>query len=150
MKRPFFTTPKGQRLALHLSNLISVLLLVALALQVTLVENPRKVVPQLQSDNLQNCVVLECGKISDLGDLEPIRVAFTEGKYINTVRVEFVNHGRLVGTRYLRLELRNSAGGFLESASTRVVLGLNGRTHADFGLTHSEDSLKRGTLKLGY
>lgn len=150
MKRPFFTSPKGQRLALHLSNLISVLLLVALALQMTLVEAPRKEVPQLDSSNLRSCIVLECGKIAELGGLEPIRVGFTEGKYINTVRVEFVNHGRLEGSRYLRLELRDSSGGFLEAASSRVLLTLNGRTHIDFGLTHPEESLNRGTLKLSY
>jgi hypothetical protein len=150
VKRPFFTTPKGQRLALHMANLISVLLLVALYLQVSLVEAPRKVVPQLESSNLQSCLVLECGKIQDLGDLEPIRVVFTEGKYINNLRVEFVNHGRLEGSRYLRLELRDSDGGFLEAASARVLLTLQGRTHVDFGLTHPESVINRGTLKLSY
>ena len=150
MKRPFFTTPKGQRLALHLSNLISVLLLTALALQVAFVENPRKDVPQLRSDNLQSCVVLECGKIEDLSGLEPINVIFTEGKYINTLRVEFVNHGRLEGARDLRLELRSSDGGFLEAASSKVLLTLNGRTHIDFGLTHPESVIDAGTLTLRY
>jgi hypothetical protein len=150
VKRPFFTTPKGQRLALHMANLISVLLLIALSLQMSLVEAPRKVVPQLESSNLQSCLVLECGKIDELGGLEPIRVVFSEGKYINNLRVEFVNHGRLEGSRYLRLELRDSAGGFLEAASARVLLTQQGRTHVDFGLTHPESVISRGTLKLSY
>ncbi len=150
MKRPFFTTPKGQRLALHLSNLLSLLLLAALFIQVTQIEAPRKNVPQLDSANLQSCMVLDCGKIEELGNLEPIRVVFTEGKYINTVRVEFVNHGRLEGTRYLRLELRDSDGRFLEAASSRVLLTLQGRTHIDFGLTHPESVINQGTLKLSY
>lgn len=150
MKRPFFTTPKGQRLALHLGNLLSVLLLVALSLQITLVEAPRKIVPQLDSSSLQSCLVLECGKIEDLAGLEPIRVVFTEGKYINTVRVEFVNHGRLEGTRNLRLELRDSEGGFLEAASSRLTLTPQGRIHVDFGMTHPESVINAGTLKLSY
>ena len=150
MRRPFFTTPKGQRLALHLSNLLSIVLLAALAIQVTLVETPRKQVPQLQSDSLQSCVVLECGKIKDLAGLEPISVNFTEGKYINTVRVEFVNHGRLEGERDFRLELRDENGEFLEAASSRMLLELNGRTQIEFGITHPEDVIARGTLLLRY
>ena len=150
MKRPFFTTPKGQRLALNLANLLSVLLLVALALQIELVENPRKDLPQLRSDNLQSCVVLECGEIEALSGLEPVSVMFTEGEYINTVRVDFVNHGRLEGSRDLRIELRDSQGGFLEAASSRLVLELNGRTHVDFGLTHPKAVIDEGTLTLRY
>ena len=150
MKRPFFTTPKGQRIALHVANLLSVLLLAALALQIQLVESPRKDVPQLRSDNLQACVVLECGKIEALSGLEPIKVIFTEGKYINTVRVEFVNHGRLEGERDMRLELRDGEGGFLEAASSKLSLELNGRTHIDFGLTHPESVINSGILTLRY
>jgi hypothetical protein len=150
VRRPFFTTPKGQRLALHLSNLLSILLLAALALQVNLVEAPRKQVPQLQSDSLQSCIVLECGKIEDLAGLEPISVIFTEGKYINTVRVEFVNHGRLEGERDFRLELRDAEAGFLEAASSKMVLNLNGRNHIDFGLTHPKSVIDAGSLILRY
>lgn len=150
MKRPFFTTPRGQRLALHLANLISVLLLALLALQVELVEGPRKDVPQLRSDSLQSCILLECGKIEDLAGLEPISVIFTEGEYINTVRVEFVNHGRLEGSRDLRIELRDREGGFLEAASSTISLSLNGRTHIDFGLTHPKSVIDAGTLTLSY
>mgnify|MGYP007070465491 CR=1 FL=1 len=150
MKRPFFTTPKGQRLALHLANLISVLLLALLAMHLVLVEGPRKDVPQLRSDSLQDCAVLECGKIADLSGLEPISVTFVEGKYINTVRVEFVNHGRLEGERDFRLELRDENGEFLEAASSRMLLELNGRTQIEFGITHPEDVIARGTLLLRY
>ena len=150
MRRPFFTTPKGQRLALNLSNLLSIVLLVALAFQVNLVEAPRKQVPQLQSDSLQSCVVLECGKIEELAGLEPISVIFTEGEYINTVRVEFVNHGRLEGSRDFRLELRDAAGGFLEAASAQLLLTPNGRTHINFGLTHPKSVIDAGSLILRY
>ena len=150
MKRPFFTTPKGQRLAMHLSNLLSVVLLVALALHTILVEAPKSNVPQLDSGNIQHCVVLECGKLSDLGGLEPVKVTITEGEFINTVRVDFVNHGRLDGTRDLRLELRNSSGEFLEAASGQIRLGLVGRNYAEFGVTHPIESLERGKLLLGY
>lgn len=150
MKRPFFTTPKGQRLTLHLANLLSVVLLIALSLHLTLVEAPRKVVPQLDSGNLQSCLVLECGKIEALSGLEPISVTFTEGEFINTIRVEFVNHGRLEGERQLRLELRDSEGGFLEAASSKLSLTLVGRTHVDFGLTHPESVIDKGALKLSY
>lgn len=150
MKRPFFTTPKGQRLAMHLSNLLSVLLLVALALHTALVEAPKAIVSQLDSGNIQHCVVLECGKLSDLAGLEPVKVTITEGEFINTVRVDFVNHGRLDGTRDLRLELRDGSGKFLEAASGQIRLGLVGRNYAEFGLTHSISSLEAGRLLLGY
>jgi hypothetical protein len=150
VKRPFFTTPKGQRLALHLANLISALLLALLAMHLVLVEGPRKDVPQLRSDSLQDCVVLECGKIADLSGLEPTSVTFVEGKYINTVRVEFVNHGRLEGSRDFRLELRDAEGSFLEAASSKMVLNPNGRTVIDFGLTHPKSVIDTGSLILRY
>ena len=150
MKRPFFTTVKGQRLSMNLSYIISLFLLVALGLQINLVENPRNVVTQLDSGNLSSCELLECGRISQLGGLEPIRVAFEPGEFHTTVRVEFVNHGRLQGSRDLRLELRNSSGGFLEAATTRVLLMPKGRTKAEFGFTHSVPALESGRLKLSY
>lgn len=150
MKRPFFTTPKGQRVALLVTSVASVLMLFALAMQVELVESPRRDVPQLQSDNLQSCAVMACGKIEAIANLEPISVGFFEGENINTVRIEFVNHGRLEGVRDLRLELRDGQGGFLEAASARLVLQLNGRTQIEFGLTHPKDAIARGTLILRY
>lgn len=150
MKRPFFTTQKGQRLALLWANLLSVGLLMGLALQINLVESPRNLVPQLDSANLQSCEVLECGEIAKLANLEPIRVAIQEEEFINFVRVEFVNHGRLNGSRDLRLELRDSNGTFLEAATTRVSLGLKGRIIAEFGFTSPATVIESGTLKLSY
>lgn len=150
MSRPYLTTHKGQKLALGLGNLVSLLLLIALTLQLVLVEVPRTQVPQLQSSNLNSCEVLSCGKIASIGNLEPVSVSITEGEYINTVRVEFVNHGRMVGSRAFRLEFRDANGQWLEAASSTLTLGLKGRIAVEFGLTHSKSSLESGTLNLFY
>lgn len=150
MSRPYFTTHKGQKAALVMANALSLLLLIGLALQLALVESPRTLVPQLQSSNLNYCEVLACGKIESVGDLEPVAVSIQEGEFINTIRVEFVNHGRLSGSREFRIEFRDSSGKWLESAKATLELTPKGRLAIEFGLTHSRESLESGVLNLVY
>lgn len=150
MSRPYFTTHKGQKAALSLGNILSLLLLVALSLQLVLVESPRTQVPQLQSSNLNDCEVLACGKIDSIGNLEPVAISIEEGEYINTIRVEFVNHGRLTGSREFRIEFRDAGGKWLESAKATLALRPKGRLAIEFGLTHSKQTLESGTLNLVY
>ena len=150
MSRPYFTTHKGQKTALWIGNALSLLLLATLSLQLTLVESPRTKVPQLESSNLTYCEVLTCGKIESIANLEPVAISITEGDHINTVRVEFVNHGRLVGSREFRIEFRDANGNWLESAKATLELTSKGRLAIDFGLTHPKQTLESGILNLVY
>ena len=150
MSRPYFTTHKGQKTALGIANALSLLLLIGLTLQLALIESPKTQVPQLQSSKLSYCEVLACGKIESIGDLEPVAISIEEGEYINTIRVEFVNHGRLIGSREFRIEFRDSSGKWLESAKATLELTAKGRLAVEFGLTHSRQSLESGSLNLIY
>ena len=93
---------------------------------------------------------MECGRIDELGGLEPESIKVTQGEFVNTIRVEFVNHGRLVGDRELWLELRDSSGRWLEAGRTTVKLALKGKTFAEFGFVQNVGAIDAGTLRLQY
>ncbi len=150
MKRPWLLTQVGQRTSMLISTALSVLLLIALMLQDALVESPRLDVTQIDRTNISECVVLECGRIEALGGLEPESVEITPGEFVNTIRIEFVNHGRLIGEREIWLELRDSAGNWLEAGRTNLSLSPKGKTFVEFGFVQSVGAIDAGTLRLQY
>jgi hypothetical protein len=95
-------------------------------------------------------VVLECGRIEAIGGLEPESVEITQGEFVNTIRIEFVNHGRLVGEREIWLELRDTAGNWLEAGRTKLTLEPKGRTFVEFGFVQSVGAIRSGVLSLQY
>lgn len=150
MKRPWLLTQVGQRTSMLISTALSLILLVALMLQNALVESPRENLTQLDRANISECLVLECGRIEVLGGLEPESVQITPGEFVNTVRIEFVNHGRLVGQREIWLELRDKAGNWLEAGRTKLTLSPKGKTAVEFGFVQSVGAIKNGSLRLQY
>jgi hypothetical protein len=129
---------------------LSFIALVALWIQLSFVEAPRTQIFPLDRSDLSDCVLLECGRIADLGGLEPESVTVTQGEYVNTIRIEFVNHGRLVGTRELWLDLRDASGRWLEAGRTTIEFAPKGKTVAEFGFVQNVKAIESGTLRLQY
>jgi hypothetical protein len=150
LKKPWLLTQNGQRSALWVANLLSMLLLLAVVLQFNLVEMPRQQVSNLNPASISECALMECGKIQDLAGLEPVEITVVESANINQLRVRFVNHGKLIGRRELWLELRDSNGVFLEAAKTNLELIAKGRLVAEFGFTTAPAQIKTGSLTLKY
>jgi len=150
VKRPWLLTQEGQRTSMLIATLLSVLALIGLWIQLTFVEAPRTQIVPLDRSEISECVLLECGRIAALGGLEPESVSVTQGEFVNTIRIEFVNHGRLVGTRELWLELRDSSGRWLEAGRTTINLALKGKTVAEFGFVQNVGAIEVGTLRLQY
>ena len=150
MKRPWLLTQVGQRSSMLISTALSLILLLALMLQSALVEAPRENLTQLDRANISECVVLECGRIQALGGLEPESVQILPGEFVNTIRIEFVNHGRLIGEREIWLELRDQTGNWLEAGRTKLTLGPKGKTYVEFGFVQSVGAIESGALRLQY
>ncbi len=150
MKRPWLLTQVGQRTSMLASISLSALLLLALFLQDALVEGPRHSVAEIDRTDISECVVLECGRIQALGGLEPESIDVTAGQFVNTIRIEFVNHGRLVGEREIWLELRDSSGKWLEAGRTKLNLNPKGKTFVEFGFVQNVSAIRAGVLSLQY
>jgi hypothetical protein len=150
VKRPWLLTQDGQRTSLWIANVLSVIALVALWIQLSFVEAPRQNVSQIDRSNLSECLLEECGRISELGGLEPESMKVTQGEFVNTIRIEFVNHGRLVGEREIWLELRNQSGRWLEAGRTKLELSPKGKTFVEFGFVQNVSAIEAGVLKLQY
>ncbi len=150
MKRPWLLTQQGQRTSMLIASLLSVVALLALWIQLSFIEAPRYQVEPIDRTNLTDCILMECGRIEELGGLEPESITVTQGEFVNTIRVEFVNHGRLVGNRELWLELRDSSGRWLEAGRTTVKLTPKGKTFAEFGFVQNVGAIEAGTLRLQY
>ncbi len=150
MKRPWLLTQQGQRTSMLIAMGLSFIALVALWIQLSFVEAPRTQIVPLDRSDLSDCVLLECGRIADLGGLEPESVTVTQGEFVNTIRIEFVNHGRLLGTRELWLELRDASGRWLEAGRTTIELAPKGKTVAEFGFVQNVSAIEAGTLRLQY
>lgn len=150
MKRPWLLTPAGQRVSMLLSYLLSLMLLVLLALQIQLVENPRSLVPQLNPKDLSSCELSDCSALEGHLGLLPVGYQVSQGDSINTLTVRFENPGRLQGKRTLWLELRDDSGKWLEAASAELEIGQHGPVVIEFGFTQPVDALLSGILRLSY
>jgi hypothetical protein len=149
VKRPWLTTPKGQRTAMWLGTLLAFLSLIPLTLQLQH-EQQRQVVSQLQDRISGSCDLSDCPPIEILAGLKVTEVEITEGENINFVTVHFSNPGRLAGERELRIEVRNQDGVWLEGAKSWVKLQDKNPVSVQFGLTTDVADLKAAKLLLGY
>ena len=152
MKRPWLLTPKGQRFALHLANVMSLLLFLGFLAQYSAVELPRREVAQLSSASVNYCELALCPVIEGLVLTRPEAVLdnLEEVPFGTSVTLDFVNGAQLEGKRDLWLKLVSAEGLVLEMASTEIVLGLKTRTTASFIMTSTREEILAGTLLLGY
>ena len=154
MKRPWLTTTTGQRWSIVLSVVISAVMVISLVSYWILQAAPRIQITQLDPNQIDYCQLNDCAPIDKLAGLElvttpePYLVVVSE--WGTSVQLRFVNHGRLEGTRELRLLLRSDKGKIIEGMTQEVTLLPKGPVLVEFFFTVFPKELQSGTLELGY
>jgi hypothetical protein len=154
MKRPWLTTTTGQRWSIILSVVISAVMVISLFSYWILQAAPRIQITQLDPNQIDYCQLNDCAPIDKLAGLElvttpePYHVVVSE--WGTSIQLRFVNHGRLEGTRELRLLLRSDKGNIIEGMSQEVTLLPKGPVLVEFFFTGFPEELQSGTLELGY
>jgi hypothetical protein len=154
MKRPWLTTSTGQRWSIVLSVVVSAAMVIALISYWILQAVPRIQINQLDPNQIDYCYLEDCAPIDKLAGLElvttpePYLVVVSE--WGTSIQLRFVNHGRLEGTRELRLLLRSDAGKIIEGMRQEVTFLPKGPVLVNFFFTGFPEELQSGTLELGY
>jgi len=137
-----------------LSVVISAVMVIALIGFWLMQAVPRTEVKQLDPSQIDYCKLSECLPIDKLAGLElvttPESYNALVGKWGTNVQLKFVNHGRLEGTRELRLVLRSDKGKIVEMMSQEVTFLPKGPMLVEFFFTGFPEELENGTLQLGY
>jgi hypothetical protein len=154
MKSPWLTTTTGQRWSIVLSVVISAVMVIALISYWILQAAPRIQITQLDPNQIEYCYLNQCSPIDKLAGLEvvttpePYSVLISE--WGTSIQLRFVNHGRLEGTRELRLLLRSDKGQIIEGMRQEVTFLPKGPVLVEFFFTGFPEELQSGTLELGY
>jgi hypothetical protein len=154
MKRPWLTTTTGQRWSIVLSVVISAVMVISLFSYWILQAAPRIQITQLDPNQIDYCQLNDCAPIDKLAGLElvttpePYHVVVSE--WGTSIQLRFVNHGRLEGTRELRLLLRSDNGKIIEGMRQEVTFSPKGPVLVEFFFTGFPKELQSGTLELGY
>jgi hypothetical protein len=154
MKRPWLTTTTGQRWSIVLSVVISAVMVISLVSYWILQAAPRVQITQLDPNQIDYCQLNDCAPIDKLAGLElvttPEPYLIVASEWGTSVQLRFVNHGRLEGTRELRLLLRSDKGKIIEGMTQEVTLLPKGPVLVEFFFTGFPKELQSGTLELGY
>lgn len=154
MKRPWLTTTTGQRWSIVLSVVISAVMVSALISYWILQAAPRIQITQLDPNQIDYCYLNDCSPIDKLAGLElvttPEPYSVLNSEWGTSIQLRFVNHGRLEGTRELRLLLRSDKGKIIEGMRQEVMFLPKGPMLVEFFFTGFPEELQSGTLELGY
>ncbi len=154
MKSPWLTTTTGQRWSIVLSVVISAVMVISLFSYWILQAAPRIQITQLDPNQIDYCQLNDCAPIDKLAGLElvttPEPYSLLIGEWGTSIQLRFVNHGRLEGTRELRLLLRSDKGRIIEGMRQEVTFLPKGPVLVEFFFTGFPEELQSGTLELGY
>ena len=154
MKRPWLMTTPGQRWSIVLSVVISAAMVFALLGYWMLQAAPRVQISQLDPNQIEYCQLDQCAPLEKLAGLElattPEPYSVLVSEWGTSIQLRFVNHGRLEGTRELRLLFRSDKGKIIEAMSQEVTFLPKGPVLVEFFFTGFPEELQSGTLELGY
>ena len=149
MKRPWLLTPRGQRIAIVVATLISILAIFPAANQ--LAAESSRGVPQLDSSSVSYCELSSCGEIASVPGL------LVQGSYVATqsefgvfISIPVLNTALLSGEREVWVQLKSAAGTQVEGMRGLLVLGPKGQNQIEVFFTGNLDELETGTLLLGF
>ena len=149
MKRPWLLTPRGQRVAIVVATLISILAVFPAVNQIA--QEVSRGVPQLDSTAVAYCELSSCGEIASVPGL------LVQGSYVATqsefgvfISIPVLNTAPLSGEREVWVQLKSAAGTQVEGMRGRLVLGPKGQNQIELFFTGSVAELEAGTLHLGF
>jgi len=150
LKRPWLTTPKGQRITMQLGILLALLSLVPLYFTMT-AELSRTNVSQLQFGAVNFYPLEQADYVAELAGLEVVGITdVAESEFGTTVKIQVLNHGQLVGKREVWAKVYSPEGKLREGMKIWLELRQKGPIYLEFFFTGTAKELAESKLSLGF
>ncbi|MEY5023957.1 MAG: hypothetical protein RL569_870 [Actinomycetota bacterium] len=150
MKRPWLTTPKGQRITMLLGTLLSLLALIPLYFTMTS-ELGRYNVSQLQFGEVNFYPLDQAKSVTELSGLEVLGISnVSESEFGTTVKIQVLNHGQLIGKREVWAKVYSPAGKLREGMKIWLDLKAKGPIYLEFFFTGTAAELAESKISLGF
>jgi hypothetical protein len=150
LKRPWLTTPKGQRITMLLGTLLSLLALIPLYFTMSS-ELARTNVSQLQFGEVNFYPLDQAKSVSELAGLEVLGISdVSESLFGTTLKIQVLNHGQLVGKREVWAKVYSPAGHLREGMKIWLDLKPKGPIYLEFFFTGTAQELSESKISLGF
>ena len=150
MKRPWLTTPKGQRITMLLGTLLSLLALIPLYFTMAS-ELGRYNVSQLQFGEVNFYPLDQAKSVTELSGLEVLGISsVSESEFGTTVKIQVLNHGQLIGKREVWAKVYSPAGKLREGMKIWLELKPKGPIYLEFFFTGTAAELAESKISLGF
>lgn len=150
MKRPWLTTPRGQRVTMLLGTLLAVFSLIPMGMTLS-AEAARTNVSQLQFGEVKFYPLEEAKSISELAGLEVLDISnVSESEFGTTIRIQALNHGQLVGKREVWAKVYSPEGNLREGMKIWLYLKPKGPIYLEFFFTGTAKELAESKISLGF
>ncbi len=150
MKRPWLTTPKGQRITMQLGILLALLSLVPLYFTMAS-ELDRTNVSQLRFGAVNFYPLEQADYVTELAGLEVVGITdVAESEFGTTVKMQVLNHGQLVGKREVWAKVYSPEGKLREGMKIWLELRQKGPIYLEFFFTGTAKELAESKLSLGF
>lgn len=150
MKRPWLTTPKGQRVTMLLGTLLAFLSLIPLSATLAS-EATRATVSQLQFGEVNFYPLEDATSVSELSGLEVLGITdVAESEFGTTINIQVLNHGQLVGKREVWAKVYSPEGNLREGMKIWLELKPKGPIYLEFFFTGTAKELAESKISLGF
>lgn len=150
MKRPWLTTPKGQRITMLLGTLLALLALIPLYFTMA-TELARTNVSQLQFGEVNFYPLDQAKSVTELAGLEVVGISdVSESQFGTTLKIQVLNHGQLVGKREVWAKVYSPAGHLREGMKIWLDLKPKGPIYLEFFFTGTAEELSESKISLGF
>ena len=150
LKRPWLTTPKGQRITMLLGTLLALLALIPLYFTMS-TELARTNVSQLQFGEVNFYPLDQAKSVTELAGLEVLGISdVSESQFGTTLKIQVLNHGQLVGKREVWAKVYSPAGHLREGMKIWLDLKPKGPIYLEFFFTGTAQELSESKISLGF
>ena len=150
MKRPWLTTPNGQRVTMLLGTFLALLSLIPLSFTLA-AEATKTTVSQLQFGEVNFYPLEEAASVSELAGLEVLGITdVAESEFGTTLKIQVLNHGQLVGKREVWAKVYSPAGNLREGMKIWLELKPKGPIYLEFFFTGTAKELAESKISLGF
>mgnify|MGYP000187339447 FL=1 len=150
LKRPWLTTPKGQRITMLLGTLLALLALIPLYFTMS-TELARTNVSQLQFGEVNFYPLDQAKSVTELAGLEVVGISdVSESQFGTTLKIQVLNHGQLVGKREVWAKVYSPAGHLREGMKIWLDLKPKGPIYLEFFFTGTAQELSESKISLGF
>lgn len=150
MKRPWLTTPNGQRVTMLLGTFLALLSLIPLSFTLAS-EVTRTTVSQLKFGEVNFYPLEDAASVSELAGLEVLGITdVAESEFGTTIKIQVLNHGQLLGKREVWAKVYSPAGNLREGMKIWLELKPKGPIYLEFFFTGTAKELAESKISLGF